>query len=256
MPRHVNGAGSTYVIIIKVRGKPLTFQIRLPPNGTVGDLKRECIRQLKRPQNRRLFIIKTIGVSCFTDLQLKSQGRILNDDSKPLMRSCVRSGGTVEVDVKCLQYGVNSMLHFLCKVNDVDAIGFVDCGCAISTISSNLAETLGLKKEIDRRFTYRVDGPSGDRVLGSLHHVKLQIGDAVFYTNFDVMESEDDVWLGLDLMYREGICVDVLAMTMAIRSCNAQVKMMTQRAAADGLNALKREQNDQDSGTSDHSECE
>ncbi|XP_076038462.1 uncharacterized protein LOC143023744 [Oratosquilla oratoria] len=119
------------------------------------------------------------------------------------------------------------MLHFRCRVNGTEAVGFVDTGCALCTLSTDFVRRLGLEDQVDSKFAYGVLGPGGDHVLGCIHKATLEMGGETFVTNFDVMESDMDVWLGMDLIYREGIAVDVANSVLRITSTNTEVDLLT-----------------------------
>ena len=196
----------------------------------MGDLEKKVHQYLSRASVRQVFVRNEIWIGAVTDLELRFRGRRL-ETSKTLASFGLENGDHVDAEATWTEYGIPSFLYVHCQVNGVDVPGFVDCGCAISTMSTRFARRLGLLDHVDTDFAYEVAGPKGVQVLGSLHEVEVHLGGTRYSVNFDVMESGQDLWIGLDMMFREGMRINVPNGTLDIASTGCQVPLLTLREA-------------------------
>lgn len=88
-------------------------------------------------------------------------------------------------------------------------MAFVDTGAQTSIISPEHAEELGISDLIDRRHTGEARGVGSTPILGRIHDIEVTIGDAVVHLAFTVLQTGMDLLLGLDMMRKYGMCVDL-----------------------------------------------
>ncbi|KAK4536985.1 hypothetical protein CDCA_CDCA10G3010 [Cyanidium caldarium] len=120
-----------------------------------------------------------------------------------------------------LEYNAESfaqvpMLFVQCRVAAGSArqaqslIAFVDCGAQATILSLACAERSGLSRLMDRRFTGTARGVGQARVLGRVHLALLELGGEWMECSFQVVEGlELDMLLGLDMMRKHSMCIDL-----------------------------------------------
>lgn len=86
---------------------------------------------------------------------------------------------------------------------------FVDTGAQTSIISPDFCEKIGISNLIDKRFKGEVRGVGKSNILGRIHDVEVAIGDALIHLAFTVIDTGMDLLLGLDMMRKFGMCIDL-----------------------------------------------
>ncbi|XP_076054376.1 protein DDI1 homolog 1-like [Oratosquilla oratoria] len=216
-----------FKIVIKVVDRNLSFQQTLDSSATVGDLERKAHQYLTRDSVKKIFVRHELSIGTVTSLDLSFRGERLKNSEKPLSSYEIQNGDIVEAEATWIEYGIQSLLYVECQINGFDVPAFVDSGCSISTLSTRLARRLGLLDVVDRDFAFEVDGPNGDEVIGCIHDAEVRLGGTLYSVNFDVMDSSTDLWIGLDMMIREGMCINVPKGTLEISSTKTQVPLLT-----------------------------
>jgi len=103
-------------------------------------------------------------------------------------------------------------IHVMCKFgsNHQSRKMLVDSGAALSMMSEPVAKQLGLWSQLDRDVTGQITGIGEAKVVGALHDIPVQVGDARLRLTFHVFSVQDDiVLLGVDELSRHKCVVDL-----------------------------------------------
>lgn len=86
----------------------------------------------------------------------------------------------------------------------------VDSGAALSMMSAPVVKQLGLWSQLDREVTGQITGIGEANVIGALHDIPVQVGDARLRLTFHVFAVQADiVLLGVDELSRHKCIVDL-----------------------------------------------
>ena len=102
-----------------------------------------------------------------------------------------------------------SMLYVRCKLNKQPAIAFIDSGAQISLLSLRFAQENGLEELIDRQYQGVATGVGIGKIVGRIHLCDLQLGSKHLQVSFSVIEGDLEFLLGLDLMKRYHMVLDL-----------------------------------------------
>lgn len=233
--RELGVEGSNVMLLLRRKvanpaGRPIEQDAEMMRLQILGDP--ELMRQLRETQPEIAEAAQS-NPSRFYELLRQTQERqyqaemarqreieVLNADpfdieAQRKIEEAIRQQAVLENMAHALEYSPESfgrvtMLYIPVEVNGKEVKAFVDSGAQQTIMSPDCAESCGIMRLLDTRFSGLARGVGTANILGRVHSVQFKLADLFLPCSMTVMEGRDvDLLLGLDMLKAHQACIDL-----------------------------------------------
>ncbi|CAO3648814.1 unnamed protein product [Mucor fragilis] len=162
----------------------------------------------------------------------KSQLAALNDDpfdveAQKRIEDAIRQENIAANLEAAMEYNPESFarvtrLYINVEINNRHLVALVDSGAQSTVISPETAESCGLMRLLDTRFSGVAKGVGTAKILGRIHSAQMRLSQNLFLTcSFIVVEGKgSELLFGLDMLKKHRACIDLRKNALTFDSCD------------------------------------
>ncbi|KAL9544672.1 hypothetical protein MBANPS3_007495 [Mucor bainieri] len=162
----------------------------------------------------------------------KSQLAALNDDpfdveAQKRIEDAIRQENIAANLEAAMEYNPESFarvtrLYINVEINNKHLVALVDSGAQSTVISPETAESCGLMRLLDTRFSGVAKGVGTAKILGRIHSAQMRLSQNLFLTcSFIVVEGKgSELLFGLDMLKKHRACIDLRKNALTFDSCD------------------------------------
>lgn len=196
------GVGADHQVLV-VDGKHLTSGL-LSEHTVDHDIVVVRVRELAPEPDSQLATAATATPATATPASLVPPARLDSPDRQAIEASLLYAyENTPEAFTDVI------MLYIPMRINSTPVTAFVDTGALKTLLSPRMAKKLGLAHLIDARYSGEARGVGTGRIVGRIHAAPVAIGGVHLSCAFQVLDTDMDVLLGLDMLRSYQAVVDL-----------------------------------------------
>ncbi|KAL7335784.1 DNA damage-inducible protein 1 [Mucor circinelloides] len=162
----------------------------------------------------------------------KSQLAAINDDpfdveAQKRIEDAIRQENIAANLEAAMEYNPESFarvtrLYINVEINNKHLVALVDSGAQSTVISPETAESCGLMRLLDTRFSGVAKGVGTAKILGRIHSAQMRLSQNLFLTcSFIVVEGKgSELLFGLDMLKKHRACIDLRKNALTFDSCD------------------------------------